>query len=140
MATIENLLSPIAGYLYSITRDTLNGWYVIEIGVPAKWVYKENDYIGCEIIDENDEGKLIKIYPKLDNITLDDLINFVTIIIGTNKRIAEKELEFQEKMEQIKKELEKDASKFYEELDNLKKNSCEKVEDKIELEFIPDGI
>ncbi len=126
MSTVEELLNPISGYLLSITRDTVNGWYILEIGVPAKWIYKENEYIGCEIIDENDDGKLVKIYPKIDKIVLDDLINFVTIIIGTNNRIAEKEAEFQEKMEQIKKELEKDATKFYEELDMLKKSSFEK--------------
>lgn len=126
MSTVEELLSPIAGYLFSITRDTVNGWYVLEIGVPAKWVYKDNEYIGCEIIDENEDGKLVKIYPKIEKIVLDDLINYVTIIIATNRRIAEKEAEFQEKMEQIKKELEKDASKFYEELDILKKSSFEK--------------
>lgn len=133
MSTVEELLSPIAGYLFSITRDTVNGWYVLEIGVPAKWVYKDNEYIGCEIIDENEDGKLVKIYPKIEKIVLDDLINFVTIIIATNRRIAEKEAEFQEKMEQIKKELEKDASKFYEELDILKKSSFEKkAEEKTE--------
>jgi len=133
MSTVEELLSPIAGYLFSITRDTVNGWYVLEIGVPAKWVYKDNEYIGCEIIDENEDGKLVKIYPKIEKIVLDDLINFVTIIIATNRRIAEKEAEFQEKMEQIKKELEKDASKFYEELDILKKSSFEKkAEEKVE--------
>ena len=129
MSTVEELLSPISGYLFSITRDTVNGWYVLEIGVPAKWVYKDNEYIGCEILDENEDGKLVKIYPKIEKIVLDDLINFVTIIIATNRRIAEKEAEFQEKMEQIKKELEKDASKFYEELDILKKSSFEKKEE-----------
>jgi len=129
MNTVEELLNPISGYLFSITRDTVNGWYVLEIGVPAKWVYKDNEYIGCEITDENEDGKLVKIYPKIDKIGLDDLINFVTIIIATNRRIAEKEAEFQEKMEQIKKELEKDASKFYEELDILKKSSFEKKDE-----------
>lgn len=133
MKTVEELLSPISEYLFSITRDTVNGWYVLEIGVLPNWVYKENDYIGCEIIDENEDGKLVKIYPKIEKIVLDDLINFVTIIIGTNRRIAEKEAEFKEKMEQIKKELEKDASKFYEELDILKKSSFEKkAEEKLE--------
>ena len=134
MSTVEELLSPISGYLFSIMRDTVNGWYVLEIGVPAKWVYKENEYIGCEIIEENEDGKLVKIFPKIEKIVLDDLINFVSIIIATNRRIAEKEAEFQEKMEQIKKELEKDASKFYEELDILKKSSFEKKEETSETE------
>ena len=129
MSTVDEMLNPISGYLLSIMRDTINGWYVLEIGVPPKWVYKENEYIGCEIIDENEDGKLVKIFPKIDKIVLDDLINFVTIIIATNRRIAEKEAEFQEKMEQIKKELEKDTSKFYEELDILKKSSFEKKVD-----------
>ena len=129
MGIVENALMPVAGCLYSITRDTSNGWYVLEIGVPAKWVYKENDYIGCEVLEENEDGKLLKVFPKTDKIVLDDLINFVIIIISTNKRIAEKEAEFQLQMEQVKKELEKNASKFYEELENLREKSFNDKED-----------
>ena len=125
MNTIEESLEPISGYLYSITRDTVNGWYMLEVGIPDKWVYRENKYIGCEIINENEDGKLIRISPKIDKITLDDLIRFVSIIIDTNNRIAEKEIEFQQQMEIAKKELEKNASKYYEEVDFIKENSFE---------------
>lgn len=136
MGILENILKPVAGYLYSIMRDTSNGWYVIEIGIPYKWIYKENDFIGCEIIEESEDGKLIKLFPKSEKIGLDDIINFLSIIINTNNKIAEKEAEFQLQMDQVKKELEKNASKFYEELENLKENSFDKEKEEKLIEII----
>lgn len=127
---VEEALNKIAGYFSSLKRNTEEGTHELEVGIPANWVYKDNNYIGCEIIHETNDGKLLRIYPKTDKIVIDDLINFVTVIIGTNKKIAEKEAEFQEQMELVKKELESRASKFYDDLDILKKSSFnETIED-----------
>jgi hypothetical protein len=123
MNTVEEKLKQIEAVFVSLSRNTVEGWFEFEIGIQANWVYQENNYIGCEVLEENSEGKLIKIYPKTDNITSDDLINFICIIISTNKRIAEKQEEFEKQMEQVKKELEKSTSKFYEELENLRNSS-----------------
>lgn len=123
MKIVEEALQPITGYLISITRDTINGWYEFEIGLPAKWVFADNDDINCEIINETDEGKLIKISPLNQNIGIDDLIAFVETIIITNQKIADKEKEFETKMNELKNHLEDEARKFYEELDSLKEVS-----------------
>ena len=123
MTTIESLLKPITGYLISISRDTVNGWYVLEIGLPNTWVFDENNEIECEVLKETDEGRLIKIAPKKQKIILDDLVNFVGIIIQTNKKIALKEKQFTEKMEEMRENLEKEAKKYYEELDEIKETS-----------------
>jgi len=127
MKTIDSALQPITGFLISITRDTVNGWYEIEIGLPKGWVFDENDEIKCEVLNKTDAGSLVKISPKKSDILIDDLISFVEIIIQTNKRIAEKEKEFTDKMEEMKMALEKEARKFYEELDELKDNSFKKI-------------
>jgi hypothetical protein len=127
MKTIDSALQPITGFLFSITRDTVNGWYEIEIGLPKGWVFDENDEIKCEILNKTDAGSLVKISPKKSDILIDDLVSFVEIIIQTNKRIAEKEKEFTDKMEEMKTALEKEARKFYEELDELKENSFKRV-------------
>jgi hypothetical protein len=129
MKTINLALQPVEGHLISITRNTINGWYEIEVGLPSSWVFDENNEIKCEILAEDKTGKLIKLSPKNQNIVIDDLITFVEIIINTNKKIAEKEEEFKLQMEEMKKGLEKKASAFFKELDELKENSFKKIND-----------
>jgi len=123
MKTIETALQPTDGYINSFTRNTVEGWWELEVGLPKTWVYDENDKIGCEIIFENEMGKLLKVFPKESGVAIDDLISFVRIIIKTNERIAEKEKEFTDKIQKMKDMLEDEAIHFYEELDELKENS-----------------
>ncbi len=127
MKTIEAILEPITGYLISIVRNTQEGWYEMEIGIHKGWVINDNASISCEVINESDNGKLIRIAPKDDSVAIDDLVDFVLIIIDTNRKIAEKEEEFTNKMVEMKKNLEEQAKKFYEELDALKDNSFKNI-------------
>lgn len=126
MKQIELALQPIDGYLISITRDTVNGWYVLQVGIPNNWVFDDNNNVGCEVLAESDEGKLIKISPKKGGVAIDDLVLFVKVIIKTNEMIAEKEREFTETMEAMKGELENKAKTYYEELDRLREESFKK--------------
>ena len=103
---IEEALNAIEGYLLSIKRDTLNGWYVLEIGLPKDWIYKGNEMINCEEITKTDKGVLLKISPKEVGIKIDDLITFVQLIIDTNSQIVAKEKEFIDKMDEVKKRYE----------------------------------
>ena len=130
MKEVESILEPIKGHLSSIKRDTINGWYELEIGIPTKWVFNQNDEVGIELISENDLGKLLRISPKNENVSIDDLIIFVEIIINTNIKIAEKEKQFADKMEETKEFLEKQAVQFYKELDELRNTSFSKLNDK----------
>ena len=127
MKTIEAALESTNGYINSFTRNTIEGWWEIEIGLAKSWVYDENKKIGCEIIFENEVGKLIRIFPKKNDVVIDDLIEFVGIIIRTNKKIAEKEKQFTDKMQEMKGVLEKEAKRFYQELDELKENSFKNI-------------
>jgi hypothetical protein len=123
MKPVETAFEPVNGYISSITRNTINGWYEIEIGIPKGWVFDENKEIKCEIITELAEGKIIKISPKSDKTVIDDILLFIGVIVETNRKIAEKEKEFTNKMEEMKNVLEQEAKKFYTELDALKENS-----------------
>ena len=126
MKPIQAALAPTDGYIKSFSRNTVEGWWEVEIGLPINWVYDENVKIGCEIVFENEVGKLVKVFPKKTDVVLDDLIAFVEIIIATNERIAEKEKQFTDKMQEMKGILEDEAKKFYQELDELKENSFKK--------------
>lgn len=128
-ATIDDILKPIDGFLISITRDTTKGWYELQIGIQSSWVFNENKQVACEVLNETEAGKLVKISPKNSKIKIDDLVKFVNLIIETNKRIAEKEMEFTKNMEKMKLELEESARKYYEELDKLREDSFKKVGD-----------
>lgn len=127
MKEIELALEPTNGYVNSFIRDTEHGWWILEVGLPNSWVFDENKKIGCEILFENEVGKLIKVFPKKSGIVIDDLITFVEIIIDTNKKIALKEKEFTDKMQEMKGKLEIEAQKYYQELDELKESSFKKV-------------
>lgn len=126
MKQIEQALKPTDGYIDSFIRNTQEGWWEIEVGLPVTWVYDENSKIGCEVIFENDIGKLIKVFPKKKTVVIDDLVDFVEIIIETNEKIAIKEKEFTDKMENMRNQLENEATQFYKELDELKENSFKK--------------
>lgn len=123
MNTIELALQPVMGFLMSINRNPTDGWYEIEVGLPPNWEFGENDEIMCNIISESTAGKLVKISPKKSGILIDDLVAFVGVIIDTNKKIADKEKEFTDKMQEMKNMLENEAKKFYDELDILKVDS-----------------
>jgi len=135
MKEIETILEPISGYLMTILRNTDNGWYELEVGIPKSWVFNENSKISCENILETSVGRKVKIFPKVENVAIDDLVLFVKIIISTNQKIAEKEREFAEKMEAMKKSLEQQANDFYKELDDLKDHSFSKLSDKFTTEL-----
>lgn len=128
MKYIEKQLKKLDGYLISMTRDTVKGNYELEVGIPRGWVYKSNDIIECEEVNKNDNGTLLKIKPKEEDVAIDDLFEFVNLIIETNAKIVEKEKEFNERMENYKKELEEQAKKFYEELDVIKEKSFVKFD------------
>ena len=129
MKEIETILEPITGHLVSITRNPMKGWYEMEVGVPINWVFNENNEIDVEVVRETESGRLLKIIPKNQNVGVDDLVLFVRIVIDTNKKIADKELEFKAEMEAMKKGLERKASDFFKELDELKENSFKKLND-----------
>jgi len=121
--TISDALNAITGYLITIKRNTFEGWYELEIGIPIDWVFDENDEIKCEVLEESKTGKLINVSPKNVDVPIDALVTFVEIIIETNYRIAEKQQEFENKMLEMKVELETKAKIFYKELDELRENS-----------------
>ncbi|MFW6246567.1 MAG: hypothetical protein ACOC22_00125 [bacterium] len=123
MGVVENELKRVEGHLISMSRNPMKGWYEIEVGVYKSWVFDNNKDIECKIIAEDDDGKLLKISPKNNKVTVDELIRFVELIIETNERIAEKEREFAKEMEKMKELLEEKAKSFYTELDSLKDSS-----------------
>jgi len=132
MKTIEALLEPLNGYLISITRNAVEGWYEMELGIPKGWVFNENNEIKCEVLNELESGKIIKISPKNVNIVIDDLITFVFIIMETNKKIAEKEKEFTDRMAAMRDNLEREVKEYYDELDKMRENSFKNLNIKFE--------
>ena len=138
MNSIEERLKPLEGFLISITRDTVNGWYKLQIGLPKDWIYRENDIISCEELSKSKEGTLIEVSPKKEGIIIDDLVDFVGLIMDTNSKIAEKEKEFTNKMNEVKEELEKKAKDFYGELEDLRQHSFQNFgKDKKEIPSPP---
>lgn len=129
MKAIQGALKEIDGHLLSITRNTSEGYYELEIGIPNSWVYEETSEVGYEITNEAEMGKLIRVFPKKNDVAIDDLIDFVKLIMSTNKLIAEKEKKFEEKFQKVREDLENEAKRFYEELEEMKKISFNKLKE-----------
>lgn len=135
MDIIHKTLEPISEYVLSFVRDTDNGWYYAEFGIPKSWEIKENEDIAYEIIKETDVGRLIKIFPKNENVIFDDLVLFIKIIVKTNEKIGEMEKSFLKEIEDSKKNLEEKIEGFYSELNKYKEQAFSKLEDNLEKEF-----
>ena len=128
---MDEKLKPLEGYLISIVRDTVNGWYFIEMGLPKDWSYDSNDIIVCDVINEDEVGRLLKISPKISEVTIDNLIQFATLLIETNMRVAERERKFQERLKEMKRSFEEETASFYQELEDLKKSSFNDIGEKL---------
>jgi hypothetical protein len=128
---VQEAFAPIAEYFISMSVDTVTGFHILEIGIPDKWAFSDSRDIKCEVLAESEEGKVLKISSHDEQIVIDDLIEFVCIIVDTNIKIVMKEEEFKEKMNEMKKMLEDEANKFYAELDMLKDNSFKRLAEEL---------
>jgi len=118
--TLNDIIKPIEGCLLSINRNTINGWYEIEIGIPENWIFDSNEHINCTVLNKSSVGVLLKIYPNNDTVTIDNLIDFVKIIIEINKKIEERENEFNESVNKLKLSLEKEREKYLNDTEKIK--------------------
>ena len=126
MGLIDDKIKSLTGYFYKLERNPTAGWYEMEVAIPPKWVFKGNKIIECEVLNESTAGKFVLIKPKKEGIGIDDLIDFVELIVYTNKEISDREAEFNAIMEEEKKKLESKVSKFYTDMDSLRKESFNK--------------
>jgi hypothetical protein len=144
MSSFTEILEPLTGYLISINRDTKKGCYVFKIGLPAGWFYKETDDIACEVIEEvKNEGSIINISPKNDDINPDDIIEYIRKIIEVNESVSEREDKFKSEMEEFKSSFEERIKKFYNDLDEYKEKSFrlldEDEDDKVDEDDVNDN-
>lgn len=136
MGLIHKKIDSLSGYLISIKRDTLKGWYYLEVGLPANWIFKGNDIIDCETLHETKEGYLIKIAPKDEEVSVDDLIKFTQIILNTNFKILSKQQEFEKKINSVKTKLNSEKEDFYKKLDDLKEKSFSTFDNNVNKQVI----
>jgi hypothetical protein len=123
MGIIQNIFKSIDGYLISIERDTENGWYFLKVGIPSDWVFKGNKSIACDVKQESELGRIVDIKPKKNGITIDDLIEFLSLVERTNAIIVEKQKEIDERLTEAKLALKKEMEEKLGELENLKEES-----------------
>jgi len=131
MRAVEKALSKLDKYLYLIKRDTVNGWYVLEMGIPASWTHKTTTKVASEELDGTEKMKMIQINPNEDyegDVSIDDLLDYATQVISNNKKIEKMREDFEKKMLEIKEKLEEEYEKFEEEIDELEEGLYEKNE------------
>jgi hypothetical protein len=126
---INKALENIDGYLISIKRNVDTGMYELEVGFRKNWVFKSTDDIECEVITETDNGTLLTINGKHDEVVIDDLIDFVNKVIETNKKITEMQEKFEEELQKKKEELANEIMKFEETIEKYKDSSFEDEEE-----------
>lgn len=133
MGVVQEALKPIEDYLISMTRNTVKGWYELEIGIPGKWAVSSNSVIECTIMEENEIGKYIKITPLTLEADVDTLYAFVELIIKTNEKISEREAMFEKRKQEMKKMFEEETLEFLKELDEMKELTQKVVSDEESL-------
>lgn len=125
----------IKKFLIKIENNVDKNYFEFEIGLPEKWYYKSNDFICCENLKKIDNyGTIVKIYPKKQDIRVDDIFNFIIKTIEINNRIAEMEKAFQEKMESEKEKIKNEVEKFYSKIEDLRVKSFENLDDDENIE------
>lgn len=131
MGYIQDKLELLEGKLISITRNTEMGYYELKIGLPPDWTYKANSKVDYEEEHKSEKGDILKIFPHEDseNTTIDDLINYVNIVIKTNLDMQKKKEEFEKRLLQEREKIEKEMEKFYEELESEQNTNFEMDDD-----------
>ncbi len=127
MGVIQDKLKPIFNYLISIEWNIEKEWLELIIGLPKEWEYKENKSIKCESFDETDVGRYMRLSPKNETVVVDDLVDYVEIIIKVNNEIEQKQKEFAKEMEEMKLAFQQKITDFYDTLDQEKKKSFELI-------------
>lgn len=123
MGAVNKILSKLDSYLYTIKRDTVKGWYVLEVGVPSSWTYKSTSKINCEETGSTEKMCMIQINPNEDSdITIDELLVFAVQIVDNNKRIEKMREDFESKMLEIKEKLAEEYEKFEVEIEGVEDN------------------
>ena len=135
--TINEKLEPIVSYLISINRNVENGWYELELGIYGSWIYSSDDRVDCVLINEFEQGKIIRLIPKNEDIIVDDLVTFASGLITFNEEIAERKRKLNEEIENLKQineaEMEKMKAEFSERRLEQNKNLEELERKKDEL-------
>ena len=131
---LDESLKKIDGYLLSIERNTETSRYEIKVGIPKDWIYQENDRINFDILVESEIGTIIVLFGVTDDVVVDDLIEYVNIVISTNKRIVEMQEDFERKLEEAKEELVKEVSDFEDKIEEVKKQSFSSDDEQKETE------
>jgi len=130
--TLDKILNKLDGYLMSIERNLDTGMYELKVGFRKNWVYKSTDDVECKVIVESENGNVVTILGKHDEIIIDDLINFVNRVIETNKKITLMQKEFDEQLEKQKQVLIDQQMEFNEQLDEIKETSFDDYEEDVE--------
>lgn len=127
---INEKFDSIRDYLLKITNNVDEMRLEFEIGLPNKWYYKSNDFIECEVLVEiKEQGTILKIYPKKEDVTTDDVINFIIKTIETNNKITEMEKSFEDKMKSEKEKIQTEVESFYSKIRELREKSFENLDD-----------
>lgn len=127
--TLEKILGKLDGYLMSIERNLETSMYELKVGFRKNWVYKSTDDIECEVTIESDNGNVVIISGKHDEVTIDDLIEFVNKVIDTNKKITQMQKEFEDKLEEQKQLIADQILQFDEKIEEMRESSFNEEEE-----------
>jgi hypothetical protein len=128
MKPLQEALNKIDGYLLSLERDVMKGQYELKVGIPKNWVYESTDNVECEVLKSTKQGDLVKIFSIKEDIVIDDLIEFINIIIDTNQQIAEMEKKHKEEQDDAILKMEEEEVAFKEKIVTMAKNSFESMQ------------
>jgi hypothetical protein len=139
-SNINDKFKKIETYLIKITNDFDKGVFVFQVGFPEKWFYKSNEHVECQKIANIEQegesaGFIIEIFPKKEDIYIEEVVNFIVKTVETNNRIAEMEELFMEKMKTEKQKMLKEVEEFSSQIENFRMSSFDDLNNDENIEF-----
>lgn len=128
MGVIQNELIDIDRFIMSITKNPENDTYEFQIGIPPKWEFSSNDNIDVEVITAVEQGSVLKLTTKDENITFDDFVEFIKLIVDVNIAIEEQNKELNEVLNKQKMEMEAIVSQKLTAIEKMKENAFKTFE------------
>lgn len=126
---IHELLEEVDGYLISIKRNVDDKTYELQVGFRKNWVFKSNENIECKVDIESDNGTLVTVSSKHEDVYIDDLIEYVNKVINTNKKITEMQKNFEKELEKQKEAIANKIMEFEDSIAQFKDSSFNKKND-----------
>jgi hypothetical protein len=120
MRAVEKALHKLEGRIAQIKRNPNTAKYEIQVAFPKNWHFQSTKNFELENILGSENGVLLNLSTSSDEISIDDMLDYIQQIVDTNEAIEREEKALEEQMEAEKKAIEKKFLESYKKIQKMK--------------------